>query len=149
MSLLIEEGLFKFLRANTAITALLQSDVTSSIWQGFTPETTLQPSIMFKKITGKSDTTLDGPSGWVERRYQFNMQATDAPNTPGSGYVEANILADMVRQQMDGLRGTLPNGVRLFNMILDLELDDYDADTQVYSSIQDYIVQFQHTTPSA
>lgn len=138
---MIEEGLFQFLKTNDEIDAVLPSE--NGIFMGFVPEEAKYPCVMFEKVSGVHDTTLDGPSGYVIRRYQFTCYGKDTQNAPGSGYILAQQLADVIRQQMNGLTGTLPDGTLLFNMILDNELDSYDADSQTYHAVQDYFVHFE------
>jgi hypothetical protein len=140
---LIEEGLYKFLQTNTAIQDVIPT--TNSIFMGLVPESASYPCILFFKASGMHDTTFDGPSGYVERRYQFTCLGKEDPQFPGSGYVSAQRVADVLRQQMNGLTGTLPDGTQLFNCILDNEVDIYDDDGMTHNAIQDYMISFsQH-----
>lgn len=138
---MIEEGLYQFLKQNTALTAVLAPK--NSIYMGHVPESAQFPCLMFEKVSGVYDTTLDGPSGYVVRRYQFNCYGKDNLTTPGSGYVAAQRLADTLRQQLNGLVGTLPDNTKLFNAILDNDLDLFDDDLQADVAIQDYFIHFQ------
>ena len=140
MTATVEEGLFLYLTQNTAIQATLPEN---GLFMGYTPEGAPNPSLMFKKISGNHDTTLNGPSGYAENRFQFTATASDVNNTPGSGYVSSQLLISTLRQQLNGLNGTLPNGVRLFNSILDNDLDYYDEDDQEHQAVQDYIISWQ------
>lgn len=145
MVTIIEEGLYLFINQNEAIQAVLPTN--SGVFMGFVPENAQYPNVMFEKVSSVHDSTLDGPSGYVVRRYQFTCSGRDLPNVLSSGYVSAQKLADVIRQQMDGLTGTLPDGTPLFNMILDNELDSYDADAEVYHAVADYFVHYQELTP--
>jgi hypothetical protein len=136
---MIEQGIFQFILNNTALDTLMPE---SSLFQGVIPDNSPSPSLMFRKITGTHDQTMQGPSGFVERRYQFTAEASDAPNTPGSGYVLVQTLLDTLRQQFNGFTGTLPDGTRVFATFLDLETDEFDADAQKHVAIQDYKIQF-------
>jgi hypothetical protein len=143
---MIEEGLYKFILANEALAAAMPS--SNALFMDFTPEDANAPSIEFSTISSDSDTTLDGPSGLVTRRFQFTFIGKNTSNTPNSGAVQAKNLAEVFRQQCDGLTGTLPDGTRLFNMWLDQELSSYDSQANVYHMVQDYFVQFWRETPS-
>lgn len=140
---MIEEGLFRFLQTNTAIQEVIPT--TNSIFMGVVPESASYPCILFFKVSGVFDTTFDGPSGYVQGRYQFVCLGKEDPTHPGSGYVSAQTVADILRQQMNGLTGTLPDGTRLFNSILENSLDIYDEEGTTHNAIQDYILHFsQH-----
>lgn len=137
---MIEQGIYNFLQNNTALKAILPA--TNSIFMGTVPESAQYPCVMFEKISGQYDTTLDGPSGYVIRRYQFTCSGKDLSTEPGSGYVSAQKLADVLRRQLNGLTGTLSDGTQLFNSILDNDLDAYATDDQTYAAIQDYFLHF-------
>lgn len=138
---MIEEGIFLWLNQNTAIAPLITAG--KSIFMGVVPETASYPNIMFQGVSAQHDTTLDGPSGYVMKRYQFTCNGKDTTNVPGSGYVSAKSLADVLRKQLNGLVGTLPDGTLLFNAILDNEIDGYDEGLFVYRSVCDYLLYFQ------
>jgi hypothetical protein len=138
---LIEEGLYLFLNQNTAIAPLITTG--NGVFLGVVPENAAFPNIMLRKVSGQHDTTFDGPSGFVIRRYQFTCTGKDAANIPGSGFVSAQKLADVLRQQLNGLVGTLPDGTLLFNAILDNEVDGYDSDNSVHRCVVDYLIHFQ------
>lgn len=138
---MIEEGLYKFLLQNEALQEVLPS--SSAVFLGAVPESANYPCILLEKVSSVHDTTLDGPSGYVVRRYQFTCKGKDAQNSPGSGYVSAQTVADVLRKQVNGLTGTLPDNTLLFNSILDNELDLFDDDAQIHNAIQDYFIHFQ------
>lgn len=145
---LLEEGIYLWLTNQDGPLAGVLTNANT--YFGFLPEYAPYPSLVFRKIMTKSDTTFDGPSGFVERRYQFNFYGKDesvggAPIVPNSGYVSSHEMQDLVRQQLDGLYGYLPNGIRLFNSMLASEVDHYDADTGLYTAITDYRMQFLQT----
>jgi hypothetical protein len=103
---------------------------------------------MIEQISSVNDTTFDGPSGYKERRYQFTVSGKDTQNVPGSGYVSAKRVADVLRQELDGLTGVLPNGIKLFNSILDTDFGSYDSEAQTYHHIMDFMISFSMVTPS-
>lgn len=142
---MIEHGLFLYLKSNSTLAELLPS--ANAIWMGFVPENAEFPCVMFMKVSSEPDSTLQGPSGFVSRRYQFTCYGKDVDNQPNSGYVSAQTLSDAIRQQFEGLSEvsptTLPDDTLLFNIIPDTALDSYDADQEVHHAIQDYIVLFQ------
>lgn len=139
---MIEEGLYKFLLANDALKALLPPD--TGVYMGFVPASAQYPCLMFQKVSGVHDTTMDGPSGYVIRRYQFTCLGKEDSSIPGSGFVSAQRLADTLRQQLNGLaETTLPDGTLLFNAILDNELDLYDEEGETHNAITDYFLHFR------
>lgn len=133
---LLEQGLFQWFTSPTGSLAAYLSK--QNVYLGRVPAGANYPCMMIEKVTEKSDTTFDGPSGYVERKYQFNFYGTDVGNTPNEGYVAAHVLQDAVRQAFNGLTGTLPNGVLLFNVIADEAHDEYDGNLQRYQAITDY-----------
>lgn len=137
---MLEEGLYLFITGNLPLLQVISP--TNSVFMGYTPENAANPSIMLEKVSAVNDTTMDGPSGFVIRRYQFTCAAKDTA-APGSGFVIAQRVADVLRKQLDGLTGTLPDGTLVFNAIRDNELDSYDADAGVYHAIVDYFIHFR------
>lgn len=138
---MIEEGLFNFLNTNLVGQAGLAA---GAVYMGTVPESATMPCVMFETVTSKSDTTMDGPSGYVVRRFQFNFYGADkALGAPGSGLVAAKKVQEALRLMFDGLTGTLPDGTKLFNVIRDSEVDSYDADTNIYHLLTDYFIHFQ------
>lgn len=154
---MIEEGIYKWVLANEALQALMPSQ--NALFMGYVPESAVMPCIMFQTASDNPDVTLDGPSGYVIRRYQFNFYGTDlpTPNTPGvpgAGYVEAKNLANIFRQQItEGnnaptgvgaltLPGLLPDGTKVFNVIPDNSFDSYDEDAQRHQIVADYFFHF-------
>jgi len=56
------------------------------------------PAITYQQISGVRDHVFEGPSGFVESRFQINCWA--------STYEQADTLADAVRSVLDGYDGT-------------------------------------------
>lgn len=138
---LLDEGLFVWLTQPTGPLASVLSQ--ANVFMGYVPESAPMPCLKFQQMTDKSDTTFDGPSGFDERTYQFNFYGRDVNALiPNAGYVMAVKLRDLARKQMNGLTGYFPNGIRLFNTILSAGFVHYDEDSQLYTAIDDYRIQF-------
>ena len=135
---LLDEGLYLFLTNPNGPLAGLLTD--ANVFEDYVPPNSPMPCLMYQQVSEVTDTTLDGPSGYVETRYQFNFYGQDkTTGTPGSGRVAANSLRNAVRLQFNGLTGTLPNGIQLWNVIkMNSIAPHFDTQAQTYQLITDY-----------
>lgn len=132
---LIEEGLFQLLKANTALMALVGAN---GIFLNAVPESATDPAFCFSDISSTPDTTMDGPSGLNFRRYQFDCFS--------SNYPQAVRVRELIRQAIDGYNheedGPLPNGQICYNIIRDNELSGFNDATSEHRAMVDYFVHF-------
>jgi hypothetical protein len=143
---LLDEGLFLFLTSTTGPLASVLS--VNNVFEGWVPPNSQMPCLMYEVVSEVSDTTLDGPSGFVSSRYQFNYYGRDlSSNQPGSGRVSARKLQETVRLSFEGLTGVLPNGIQLWNVIKMGGLGHYNADDQTFQQVTDYKIIYRQPQP--
>ena len=98
------------------------------------PDSPTLPAVTYQGISTNPDSTMDGPSGFVEVRLQFDCW--------GETYGDAKTLQDAVRLALDGYTGLLSDGTAVFNVMLDTASDLYEPDSRLYRASTDYKVQF-------
>ena len=129
--LILEDGLYQYLLAQTTITALVGP---SGIFMNTVTENAHDPAICFSKISSQPDSTNDGPSGLNFRRYQFESYS--------SSFVKCLQVDAAVRIALDGFSGFLPNGQRVYNIMRDNEIDGFDDISGNSRTITDYFIHF-------
>ena len=92
------------------------------------------PTLTYQVISTTPDATLDGPSGFMEKRIQFSSW--------GECYGDAKALDEALRTVLDGFSGLQPDGTLIFNVMLDTAADLYEPDSKLYHVSTDYKVQF-------
>ncbi len=120
------------------ITALLSSVAGGRRHWGRAPQGTALPYIVIQRISGIRDNTMEGPSGYLQSRLQFDVYA----ETYGTARFTARALVDA----LSGYRGGTIQGV-----FIDSERDLLAADTgevsQLYRVSIDAQIHHQETAP--
>jgi hypothetical protein len=107
----------------------------AGVYLNAVPENSPDPCILISKISSTPDATMDGPSGFNIRRYQFTFFSKDYPT--------AIKLQEITRLVIDGFHGALPTtGQIVYNIIRDNEVDGFDNETGWHHSITDYFIHF-------
>lgn len=141
---MIESGLYDLLSTNTTFMS-----VCKGLYMNTIPEGAPTPSVSFKVVSAVIDVTMDGNSGYVERRYQFTCTGRDSEGittTATSGYTAAKTLQEALRVLMENtltLPMTLSDGTYVFNVIRSMEVDFFDSESQVHHATTDYYVTFR------
>src|ERR1700748_1074303 len=98
---LLNEGLYLFFTDPQGPLSDVLND--ANVFEGYVPPNSPMPCLMYQQVSEITDTTLDGPSGFVETRYQFNFYGKDETlGMPGSGRPAAALLRNAVRLQFNG-----------------------------------------------
>jgi hypothetical protein len=127
----IRKALRSFLLADSAIVAV----VVDRIYALKIPQGGVPPSIVVTRVSGPGDYHLAGPSGLISARIQVDAWGVTAD--------AATTLANLVKDRLDGYRGTMGTGGNIITVhgvfVADLR-EDYDDDAELYRSGRDYFV---------
>jgi hypothetical protein len=130
-----------------AITAL----IGQRIWPHTAPSSSAAhtlPYIVYRAVDKVHEHHLNGASGVCFSRVQLDLIAVD--------YEAVKILANTVREALDGFRGDVTVGtdlVRVVHCNLELEIDDYDppidgSQKGRFRVIHDWKVGYQESIPA-
>lgn len=127
----IRKALRSFLLADAAIVAV----VVDRVYALRIPQGVNASSIVVTRVSGPGDYHMDGPSGLISARIQIDAWAATAD--------AATTLANLVKDRIDGYRGTMGTGGNIVTVhgvfVADLR-EDYDGDAELYRSGRDYFV---------
>lgn len=126
----IRVGLRAHLLSDAAITAI----VVDRVFPLKMPQGVTQASIVYARISGQGDHTMQGASGLARPRIQIASWAPSAD--------VADALARLVKARIDGFRGQM-GGVAVQGVFFDSEGDQYDDTTKLYGVRHDYFVWFE------
>jgi len=112
----IDEALVQILTGDGAVAALVMDRVYPIV----TPQGAELPAVVYQRISGPRDETMDGPSGLASPRYQFSCI--------GRGYGEMVAVAEAVRRALDGFRGDV-GGVHVDSILMLNEFREFVAAT--------------------
>jgi len=128
----------------TAVYAILMGDaplqalVSGRVTPGGDPMRG-QTSVTYHQISGVREHTMDGPDTFVTPTMQVNSY--------GMTDLEANNVADAVREALDGYSGTVDGvAISYFALTDQGDLDDYEAENKKLSRHgvrQDYLMSYQ------
>jgi hypothetical protein len=125
----IESGLLIKLSADT------NSLVAGRVYPLMLPQTCTFPAITYQRISSPRVHSHQGASGLAYPRFQINVYA--------STFASVKAILKLIRIGLDGYKGTIgtsPNTVKVGCSLIENELDDYDPQSQLYYSSQDYII---------
>jgi hypothetical protein len=128
-------GLVELLSSNASINAIVAGRIFPvKMQQGETRD-----SIVYNRITELETYKMDGPSGLLSTRYQFDAWSQSADS--------AVVLADLVKEQLGGFSGRImfdpPNYVNVLGIFLINGRDDWDNLALMYRVSRDYYVWYQ------
>jgi hypothetical protein len=127
----IRKALRSFLLGDAPIVAV----VVDRVYSLRIPQGIKSSSIVVTRISGPGDYHLQGPSGLMSARIQVDAWATTAD--------AATTLANLVKDRLDGYRGTMGTGGNIITVhgvfVADLR-EDYDDEAELYRSGRDYFV---------
>lgn len=98
-------------------------------------------SIVYSRVSGQGDHHMQGPSGLTRPRFQIDAWAESLD--------AAVVLADLVKERIDGFRGVMPNtgspsdDVNVQGVFFDTEREDFQPDIKMSRMSRDYIVWFE------
>lgn len=99
---MLEEGFERLLTADAGVKALLgsaRSDGTNGMFANLAPKEVTIPYIVYEKLSGDPNETLEGLNKFQTARFRFKCYAADYPT--------AVKLAHKVRMALGGFAGTL------------------------------------------
>lgn len=131
----IRPGLFSLLAADSAVSALVTASGISRIFPIKLPQGTKLASVVFTRISGDGDYTMQGPSGYTRPRYQIGCWAPTAD--------AAAQLANAVKDVLDGFKGAIgtgANSIVVQGIFVAGEREQYDDVVQMYGVIRDYFI---------
>lgn len=105
------------------------------------PQGMLLESIVYTRVSAQGDYHNGGPSGLARIRMQIDCWAPSLD--------AAASLADLVKERIEGFRGTMPYGsgspsdeLTVRGIFFDSEREDYDDTAKLYRVSRDYFVWF-------
>jgi hypothetical protein len=131
----IRPGLFAFFAADSVIGPLVTAGGSSRIYPIVLPQGVKLASIVYTRISGQGDYTMQGPSGYAAPRYQI---ATWAPTADA-----AVRLANAIKDAFDGFSGAIGTGndaVFVQGVFCASQRETYDDVVQMYGVMRDYFV---------
>lgn len=138
----IRVGLRARLLGDSGITAIVGSGSSARIFPIKLPQGQKNPSIVYSRISGLGDHHMQGASGLSRPRIQIDCWAQSAD--------VAAQLADLVKERIDGFRGSVLWGenspeeaIDIQGIFFDSEREDYDGDAQLYRVGRDYFIWFE------
>jgi len=131
----LRPGLFAFLAADAAISAVVTVNGISRIFPIVLPQGTRLASIVYTRISGQGDYRMEGPSGYSRPRYQLAAWAPTAD--------AAVSLANLVKEAIDGYSGPMGSGANAIfvqGVFCADQRELYDDIVQMYGVQRDYFI---------
>ena len=140
--MIIEEAMRRHLLANAAVAAI----VVDRVYPKRLPQKPSYPAIVYHRVGTARPMHMGGVDGYAEARFQLDAMARS--------FAEARELGEAIRLALAGYRGAMgaagaEPGVQVYGVFTEGELDDYDDEFEVYTSIQDFTFQHQEARPPA
>lgn len=121
----------EFLEAQPGIAAF----VDDRIFYMKMHDTETLPAIVVQQTGGRREISHSGSSKLTRARYQISSWAKEAP--------DAKDVSQQVVKALNGFNGQMGSpGIEVGGTVIELELDDYDANTKHYRTLVD--VSFWH-----
>lgn len=127
--MILEQGLFAFLSADTAISAIVADRIFPLMQRG-----DAQPSLVYSRVAAQRTQRLCNTTDPALRgAFQIDSYAKT--------YEEVKELADIVRQTLVDFAGDM-GGTHVSTVILDTEIDMLDPEPGLYRVLQTYFIWF-------
>jgi hypothetical protein len=126
----IRPGLRSFLLADPLIAAM----IVSRIFPVVLPQGQREPSIVYTRVSGLGDHTMQGASGLSRPRFQIDAWAVTQD--------DAAALASLVKDRIDGYRG-LMGAVPVQGVFFADEREDYQSDIDMHRMSRDYLIWYE------
>lgn len=130
----IRAGLFAFLSADAGVAALVTSGGIARIYPLKMPEGVKLTSVVYTRVSGHSEYTMQGPDALARSRMQIDAWATTAP--------AASALANAVKDAINGYHGTM-GSVAVQGVFMADERESYDDAVQMYGVSRDYFMHYE------
>lgn len=117
--------------------APIASIVSTRMFHVKLPQGTTSDSIVFNRISGQGYYVMEGLSGFTIQRFQIDALSLVQDS--------ANALADLVRDRIDGFRGSMGDSpiVTVHGVFMVDQRDDYDDATKLVRVSRDYQIAFK------
>jgi len=117
------------------------SEITGGVYAGHAPQGTSMPYVVFHRVSDTGAPYQLGSCGSWKALYQFNIVAT--------GAVEAYVVSEAIREDMDGLQGITIASIDIKRISLQSERDSsilFDSSqTETFEVQQDYNIFYSRT----
>lgn len=130
----IRAGLFAFLSADPVVSALVTANGIARIYPIKMPEGVKLASVVYTRISGQSEYTMQGPDGLARSRMQIDAWAPTAP--------AASALANVVKDAINGYRGTM-GSVVVQGVFMENERESFDDIVQMFGVSRDYFIHHE------
>ena len=127
---MIEDGLHDLLLANPVLQSLIAERMYPLVWA----DVPTFPLCTFQRISTSTQSVLSGPINFVTCRMQYDSW--------GHRYSDVKDVSAALNNVLNGYTGTLPNGTRVLDCVLDTSFDLYDSVALAYRVSSDYLVTF-------
>lgn len=132
-TLTIEEGLVILVQGSAAMHAL----IADRVYHMRLPQTVTLPALTYVRVSTPRLHTHDtsGSAGTAHPRFQFDAWAVT--------YDSAKDITDALRGLLNGYRSTITSGansVVVQGALVDDEMPEYDAETELYHTRSDYVI---------
>jgi hypothetical protein len=130
----LRPALREFLLGDSNIAAL----VVARVFPVVLPQGTKLASVVYTRISGQGDYTMQGPSGYARPRIQIGAWAPKAD--------DAVILANRVKDRLDGYAGAMGSGgnvVTVQGVFMSDEREQYDDVVQMFGVSRDYFIHHE------
>jgi hypothetical protein len=98
------------------------------------PQGVTAPSIVYNRISGLGDHSIQAPTGLAQVRMQIDAYA----QTQG----QADELSRLIKERLDGYSGPMGD-VTVQGVFYDTMRDDYQDDVKLYRVSQDFMIVFE------
>jgi len=130
----IRPALRAFLLADAGIAAI----VGTRVYPIKIPQGVKVASIVYFRVSGPGDYSMDGPSGLARHRLQLDSWAPTAD--------AATALANLVKDRIDGYSGVMGSGGAAVNVqgVFQTDLrEDYDDDVELHRCGRDFMFAYE------
>jgi hypothetical protein len=118
----------------------IAATVGARIYPMVLPQGIVATSIVYTRVSGVGDHTMQGASGLNQPRYQIDAW---------SGTLDGAFnLADAIKERLDGFAGTVTYGDPAQSVVIQGaffadEREDYDTGSKLYRVSRDYMIWFE------
>lgn len=127
---MIESALLQQLTANIDVTALVETRIYPVVW----PDTPVFPLVTYQRISTVTQSVFSGPLSMATVRLQIDAW--------GAGYSDAKAVAEAINKALEGFQGTLPDGTRVDDIILDSQFDLFDSPSLRFRVSSDFLISY-------
>lgn len=128
----LRPALRAFLLSDAAIASVVDG---ARVYPQRIPQGETRESIVYTRVSGEGDYTMQGPSGFVRPRFQVDAWASTAD--------AATALANLIKDRLDGYRGVMGEGadaVTVHGVFVADEREDFDEAANLHRSGRDYFI---------